>query len=417
MLWRSPSLQAWASLQVADMIVIGLTGGIASGKSTVARILSELGAVVIDADKVGHEAFRPRTEAWQKVVAAFGKGILAPNGEIDRGKLAQVVFNDARALKRLNRIMHPSMKEIVRQRIEVLRREGVEVVVLEATLLTEAKWTDLVDQVWVTISPEAAVVNRLVCQKGFTEEQAGARIKSQTPISQRAKNADVVIDNDSDVASLRRKVERLWRGLRSSGELTEQSAILIEGKPWREKIGEALSSRQRHVVRREGFRPSAVLVPIYEKDGDYHVVLTKRTQDVMHHKGQISFPGGAFDEEDGDLAATALREAFEEIGVRAEDVEILGVLDDQTTYTSRFIITPFVGAIPCPYKFKVNRREVEELIEAPVSVLLNPASYEPETRDQQGKSYPWGNYLIGEHRVTGITARMLKQLLDVVFTS
>jgi dephospho-CoA kinase len=118
-------------------------------------------------------------------------------------------------------------------------------VVLEATLLIEAKWTDLADQVWVTISPEAAVVNRLVSQKGFSEEQARARIKSQTPISQRAKNADVVIDNDSDIASLRRKVEGLWRGLRSSGEVTERSAILIKEKPWREKIGEALSSRQR----------------------------------------------------------------------------------------------------------------------------------------------------------------------------
>lgn len=178
-----------------------------------------------------------------------------------------------------------------------------------------------------------------------------------------------------------------------------------------------MSSRQRHVVRREGYRPSAVLAPIYEKDGEYYIVLTKRTQDLMYHKGQISFPGGGYDEEDGDLAATALREAFEEIGIRAEDVEILGILDDQVTYTSKFVITPFVGAIPYPYKFKVNRREVEELIEAPVSALLNPSSYELETRDEEGKSYPWGNYRYGRHQITGITARILKQFLDLVFTS
>ncbi len=196
------------------MIVIGLTGGIASGKSAVAQMLSELGAVVIDADKVGHEAFRPDTEAWRKVVAAFGKGILGRNDEIDRGKLAQIVFRDPRALKKLNRLMHPLMHEIVRQRIERLRLQGVNVVVLEATLLIEAKWTDLVDQVWVTISPEATVINRLVSQKGFAEEQARARIKSQTPISERAKHADVVIENNSDLDALRRRVEALWRRLR-----------------------------------------------------------------------------------------------------------------------------------------------------------------------------------------------------------
>ena len=174
---------------------------------------------------------------------------------------------------------------------------------------------------------------------------------------------------------------------------------------------------QRQVVIGGSFRPSAVLVPIYEKDGEYYIVLTKRTQNLMHHKGQISFPGGAYDKEDSDLAATALREAFEEIGVRADDVEILGNLDDQSTYTSKFIITPFVGAIPYPYKFKVSGREVEELIEAPVSVLLDPSAYSPETRDDEGKSYPWGNYCYGKHRITGITARILKQLLDLVFTS
>jgi 8-oxo-dGTP pyrophosphatase MutT (NUDIX family) len=192
---------------------------------------------------------------------------------------------------------------------------------------------------------------------------------------------------------------------------------LIRRKFWKQEIKQILSSRQRQVVRREGYRPSAVLVPIYEKDGGHYIVLTKRTQDLMHHKGQISFPGGGYDKADGDLAATALREAFEEIGIRPEDVEILGILDDQATLTSKFIITPFVGAIPYPYRFKVNRKEVEELIEAPVAALLRPSSYESETRDEEGRNHPWGNYRYGKHRITGITARILKQLLDLVFTS
>jgi 8-oxo-dGTP pyrophosphatase MutT (NUDIX family) len=191
--------------------------------------------------------------------------------------------------------------------------------------------------------------------------------------------------------------------------------LLAKGINWKQKVKEALASQQRQVITKEGYRPSAVLIPIYENKNEHYIVLTKRTQSVMYHKGQISFPGGAYDKEDGDLADTALREAFEEIGVRADDVEILGNLDDQSTYTSKFIITPFVGAIPYPYKFKVSGREVEELIEAPVSALLDPSAYSPETQDEEGKSYAWGNYCYGKHRITGITARILKQLLDLVF--
>jgi dephospho-CoA kinase len=398
------------------MIVIGLTGGIASGKSTAARMLSELGAVVIDADKVGHEAFLPHTEAWRKVVAAFGKDILGQNEEIDRSKLAQFVFNNPKALKRLNSIMHPLMHEIVRQKIEGLRRQGANVVVLEATLLIEAKWTDLVDQVWVTITPEDAVINRLVSQNGFTEKQARARIKSQTPVAQRAKHADVVIRNDSDVDTLEKRVEGLWRKLQSTNNDCART-LIAEGTDWKQKVKDVLASRQRQVITREGYRPSAVLIPIYENRDEHYIALTKRTQDVMYHKGQISFPGGAHDREDDDLAATALREAFEEIGVRPGDVEILGSLDDQSTYTSRYVITPFVGAIPYPYKFKVSRKEVEELIEVPVSALLKRGCFNPETQDEEGKSHPWGHYVYRKHEITGITARILKQLLDSVFTS
>jgi 8-oxo-dGTP pyrophosphatase MutT (NUDIX family) len=191
--------------------------------------------------------------------------------------------------------------------------------------------------------------------------------------------------------------------------------VLIKEKAWKQKIKQTLASRQRQVVVREGLRPSAVLVPIYEKDGEYYIVLTKRTQNLMHHKGQVSFPGGARDKGDRDLAATALREAFEEIGVRPDDVELLGSLDDQTTYTSMFVITPFVGAIPYPYKFTVSGREVEELIEAPVSTLLKPSSYSPQTQDETGRSYDWGHFVYGDHQITGITARILRQLLDLVF--
>jgi len=225
-----------------------------------------------------------------------------------------------------------------------------------------------------------------------------------------------VIRNDFDMDALRKRVEELWRKLQSTNNDCVRT-VLAEGIGWKQRAKEVLAARQRQVVIKEGYRPSAVLIPIYENHNEHYIVLTKRTQDVMYHKGQISFPGGAQDREDDGLAATALREAFEEIGVRPEDVEILGSLDDESTYTSKFVITPFVGAIPYPYKFKVSRKEVEELIEAPLSALLRPGNFSPETQDEEGRTYPWGHYIYGNHRITGITARILKQLLDSVFTS
>jgi 8-oxo-dGTP pyrophosphatase MutT (NUDIX family) len=169
------------------------------------------------------------------------------------------------------------------------------------------------------------------------------------------------------------------------------------------------------VVARENLIPSAVLVPLYESDGECYIVLTKRSQAVEHHKGQVSFPGGAYDQDDGDLEATALREAFEEVGIRPEDVEILGRLDDQATLSSNFAVTPYVGAIPYPYQFVVSGEEVETLIEAPVSALIDPGAFRPQTPDSEGTLHPWGYYRHDGHDITGITARMLKQLLDLVF--
>jgi 8-oxo-dGTP pyrophosphatase MutT (NUDIX family) len=190
---------------------------------------------------------------------------------------------------------------------------------------------------------------------------------------------------------------------------------LTERIAWRERAREVLSGRQRNIVSRSGFAPSAVLVPVYEDSGDHFVVLTRRSEDLQHHKGQISFPGGAYDEADGDLRTTALREAGEEIGVRANDVEILGNLDDRATMSSNFVITPFVGAIPYPYDFKVNHREVDVLIKARVAELLNPQNYRSQTPDSEGNLHPWGYFQYEEHRITGITALILEQLLDLVF--
>jgi len=199
------------------MKVIGLAGGIGSGKSTVSQFLAELGAVIVDADKAGHEAFKPGTEAWREVVAAFGRQILTPDGDIDRRKLGKIVFNDSESLLWLNQIMHHRMYDMVKAQIEEYRREGVEVIVLEAPLLVEASWTSLVDEVWVTVAPESTVLRRLKERIGLSEQESLARIRSQLSSAERIRHADVVINNDSGLDELKAKVKELWGKLHTEG--------------------------------------------------------------------------------------------------------------------------------------------------------------------------------------------------------
>lgn len=195
------------------MKVIGLTGGIGSGKSTVAKFLAELGAVIIDADKIGHAVLEPDGEAWQQVVAAFGRQILKPNREIDRKKLGKIVFGSTEALSRLNRIMHPQICGVVKAQLEQYRRQGIDVVVVEAPLLMEAGWTSLVDEVWVTLAPEATILKRLKEGMGLSKAESMARIRSQLPAKERVKHAHVVINTDSSLDELKARVNKLWQGL------------------------------------------------------------------------------------------------------------------------------------------------------------------------------------------------------------
>lgn len=193
--------------------VIGLTGGIGSGKSTVARFLAELGAVIVDADKVGHEAFKPNTELWGEIVATFGRQILTPSGEIDRKKLGEIVFNNQESLLKLNEIMHPRLKAIVKAQFDEYRQQGVDVVVLEAAVLIEANWISQVDEVWITVASESEVLKRLKEQRGLEEEAILARIRSQLSNEERIKYADVVIYNDGDLNEVKKTVRELWQKL------------------------------------------------------------------------------------------------------------------------------------------------------------------------------------------------------------
>ena len=192
------------------MIVIGLTGGIGSGKSEVGRILRELGAELIDADRVGHEAYKPNTETWQAVVQAFGDEILQPDGEVDRRKLGAIVFSDADAMARLNGIMHPRILEMIQERLEALRGQGARVAVVEAAILIEAGWTSLVDEVWVTDSTEETVVERVGRRNNLDADEIRRRISSQMTREERTGHATVVIHNDEGIKQLKLRVQELW---------------------------------------------------------------------------------------------------------------------------------------------------------------------------------------------------------------
>ena len=160
---------------------------------------------------------------------------------------------------------------------------------------------------------------------------------------------------------------------------------------------------------------SAVLIPIFETTSGYEVLFTERTHKVEHHKGQISFPGGAVEPEDKDFEETALRESFEEVGLLREDVKILGRLDDQLTVASSFIIHPFVGKIPHPYDFEINEDEVERIISVPLDLFfiensdLHPASIEFETFTYRGPAYRYDDVTIW-----GATAIMMSKFIRVL---
>ncbi len=192
------------------MKIIGLTGGIGSGKSTVSRFLAELGAIILDADKVGHEALKPGSEVREHVVNEFGKSMVTASGDIDRTKLGELVFNNPAARSRLNQIMHPPMYKMVKTQLEKYRQQGADEVVLEVPLLIEAGWNSLVNEVWVTVASEATVLNRIRERTGLSEQEARARINAQLSNEERIKHADVVIETDCSLDELKAKVLGLW---------------------------------------------------------------------------------------------------------------------------------------------------------------------------------------------------------------
>jgi len=192
------------------VLVIGLTGGIAGGKSTVAVMLAERGATVLDADALGHEMYEPGLPAWRSVLETFGAEIAGAGGIIDRGKLASLVFNDPAAMRRLTDIVWPLMKAEMRARLAACESSRARVAVVEAAVLLEANWDELVDEVWAVVVPPEIAVARLRQRSGLSEAEARARLAAQMTNDERAARADLVIDNSGSIQELSRRVDALW---------------------------------------------------------------------------------------------------------------------------------------------------------------------------------------------------------------
>jgi len=193
--------------------IIGLIGGIGSGKSTVARMLRKFGAAVIDTDTLGHRIYKPGSDALSEIIRVFGRQLLTKTGEVDRIMLGNLVFQDKAALEKLNAITHPRILEKVNKAIGRYQRRRAPVVVVEAPLLIEAGWKDEVDEVWLITTLAQNVHERLKKRRGLNEKEISDRIASRYSETVLLEHADVVITNDGNREHLKKQVEAQWTRL------------------------------------------------------------------------------------------------------------------------------------------------------------------------------------------------------------
>ncbi len=183
---------------------------------------------------------------------------------------------------------------------------------------------------------------------------------------------------------------------------------------FKELIRTKLAARQRAAISDGNGTPAGVLIPLFERGGKVHILLTLRTNTVASHKGQISFPGGGFEPADSGIRETALRETYEEVGIVPSSVEILGELDDVMA-VSNHVVTPVVGVIPFPYRYKISTEEIAEVFEAPLDFFIDTSNCRIETRPYRGKQVPVYFYQYGRHNVWGLTAFIIREFLEICY--
>ena len=197
-------------------LIIGLTGGIVGGKSTVASMFKNLGAKIVDADKLGHSVILPHRPAWKKIIRLFGKDFLRNDLTIDRRKLGKIVFTNQTFLKKLNEITHPEIIKLIKKEINLARNKTYnqeKILIIDAALIYEAKMDRLMDKTIVVYINEDEQVKRLIRRNNLSKEEALQRIKSQIPMKEKVKMADYVIDNSSSLGKTKKQVEKIWEEL------------------------------------------------------------------------------------------------------------------------------------------------------------------------------------------------------------
>ncbi|NCO24182.1 MAG: dephospho-CoA kinase [Candidatus Infernicultor aquiphilus] len=199
-------------------MIIGLTGGIVSGKSTVARMFKDLGAKIVDADKLGHQVILPPGAAWKRIIKIFGKDILQKDQTINREKLGKIVFANQNLLKKLNKITHPEIIKLIKKEISLAKnnsKEEKKILIIDAALIYETKIDRLMDKIIVVYLDEEKQLKRLKKRNNLAEKEALQKIKSQIPLKEKIERADYVIDNDDTLDKTRKQVEKIWEELMS----------------------------------------------------------------------------------------------------------------------------------------------------------------------------------------------------------
>lgn len=201
------------------MYVIGLTGGIASGKSSVSDILRKLGACIVDADQLARQIVEPDQPAWQEIVAHFGKTVLLPDGHLNRKLLGNIVFHSPADREVLNKITHSRIFHEMKQTIFAMEKQGERIVVLDVPLLLETGFVDLVDEIWVVYVNEEVEMERLQKRDHLTADEAKARIQAQMPLRDKLRYATIVINNEGDLAATALQVEKAWERARRQAQI------------------------------------------------------------------------------------------------------------------------------------------------------------------------------------------------------
>jgi len=197
-------------------LIVGLTGGIVGGKSTVASMFRDLGAKIIDADRLGHGVILPYKPAWKKIIKLFGEDILKNDLTINREKLGKIVFADQALLKKLNEITHPEIIKLIKKEINLARdktHNQEKILIIDAALIYETKIDRLMDKIIVVYIEEDEQIKRLIKRNNLSKDEALQRVKSQIPMKEKIKMADYVIDNSSSLDKTKKQVEKIWQEL------------------------------------------------------------------------------------------------------------------------------------------------------------------------------------------------------------